>query len=155
MCRRLALLVFAALALSACAVNRYVVSPYDKLTLNATNDVNPDHHGRASPITVRVYELSSRTTFDNLDFNAAFNNAGTFLSDELLSSAERVLLPGETARHRVNLNRNARYIAVVAAYRDIDRAKWKLVYPVNGDWYYSHTLTFTSDGVVLGEIGEK
>jgi len=149
---RLAVAVLVALVLSACAVNRYVVSPYDKLTLKAASDVNPGPQGRAAPITVKVYELSSRNTFDNLDFNAAFSNASVFLSDELLSAGEWVILPGASVGHRIQLKKNAKYIAVVAAYRDIDKAKWKLVYPVNSDWYYSHTITLTGDSVVLGDV---
>lgn len=141
--------------LAACTLNRYVLDPYEKLALVADRGVNPGPSGAPAPITVKVYELSARQTFDNLDFDAAFGNAQVLLSDELLSSGEYILLPGQSVRHRIALRPNAAYVAVVAAYRDIDRARWKLVYEVDGNWYQGRTVTLAPAAVVLGEPNAK
>lgn len=136
--------------LAGCAVNRYVVTPYDDLTFFASPDLNPDDDGRASPIAVKVYQLTARTTFDNLDFDAAFSNADVVLSDELIVQSDLVLQPGGRQSLEIELDAETRFVAVTAAYRHIDRARWKLVLPVNGDWYYSHEITLTANGLRLG-----
>lgn len=151
MVTRLALMGFLCLLLAACSANRYVVTPYDKVHLTAAADVNPDVQGAPSPIAVRVYELTSRATFDNLDFDGAFHNAQVLLSDELRSHADYVVQPGQSVMHRIELDERTEYIAVVAAYRGIDGAKWKLVYPLNSNWYHTHEIRLNANEVVLAE----
>lgn len=135
--------------LAGCGVNRYVMDPYDTVKLELSRAVNPDKAGRPSPVAIKIYELSTRTTFDNLDFEGATYNATTFLSDELLSEQSYILQPGEKLEYKIKLARTARYIAIVAGFRAIDSAKWKLVYPVNSNWYGSHEVLVTADEVIL------
>lgn len=132
-------------------MTRYVATPSDKITLKAAGDVNPDIDGRASPVAVKVYELSSRATFDTLDFDQSWNNATVVLSDQLLSSVDYVLLPKQSKEHNVVLRPNTRFIAIVAAYRDIDRAKWKVVYAVNSNWFHHHKVRLGAAGMELKE----
>ncbi|MEB0104693.1 type VI secretion system lipoprotein TssJ, partial [Pseudomonas sp. CCI3.2] len=62
--------VFAALLLLAgCST----LSPYSTLTkldltLAASDQLNPDLHGRPSPIVVRLIELKNPVAFENADF---------------------------------------------------------------------------------------
>lgn len=151
--RLLAVLIVLALT-SGCGVNRYVDTPTDELTLAATSDVNPNREGRASPVAVRVYQLTDRTTLDTLDFDGAFSNAEELLGGELKGAEEFMLRPGESKRHEMELASGSKHIAVVAAYRDIDGARWKLVYDVNPNWYSDHRVTLTNDGLVLGKPDE-
>ena len=119
---------------SGCAWFGDAFPRYTDVTIDAAEQANPDDSGRPSPVAVKVYELKRRDTFDNLDFDAAFDNADVVLSDELLSSAEFMLQPGESVTHRVELDDDGAYIGVVAAYRQIDDARWRLVNPVEGNW---------------------
>lgn len=137
------------LAIGGCSMTRAVATPYAAIVLMAGTDVNPDAEGRASPLIVRTYELSARAAFDTLDFDRVWGNAAVVLSDQLLSSQEHVLLPGETKAHRIDLQPNAEYVAVVAAYRHIDQARWKLIYRVSPDWFQRHHVVFSSDAVAL------
>lgn len=136
-------------ALAACSVTRHVATPYDKLTLTATDDLNPDPRGRAAPLIVKVYELSDRSTFDYIDFDAAFSNAQVVLSDQLLTAKELVVLPKQSVLHRTDLQPETAFIGIVAAYREIDRARWKLIYPVNSNWFQDHAVRLTADAAVL------
>lgn len=135
--------------LSACGATRFIVDPTAKVRLTATDDVNPDVRGRASPVVVRVMELADRAAFDSLDFDAVWSNAEVALSDQLLSSREQVLLPKQTVEYRVVLDRRARFIAVVAAFRAIDEARWKLVYAVDSDWLSRHWVIVSANSVTL------
>lgn len=155
MTRRLTAITLAITVMAGCSVNRYIVTPADEITLAATDRVNPDAEGRASPIVAHILQLADRTTFDNLDFDAAFHSAERLLGEDLVERRETVLQPGQTLEERVELGPGTRFIAVVGAYRNIDAARWKRVYEVAPDWYYDHRITLTRDAVVLGEVTKQ
>lgn len=150
--RLIAVLLLGLLA-SSCGINRYVDTPTDDLTLVASDGVNPDASGRPSPVVVRVYQLTDRNTFDTLDFEDAFGNAESLLGREFKGAEEFTLRPGESVEHTTELASDASHMAVVAGYRAVDAARWKLVYPVNPNWYSDHRVTLTDNGLVLGEPG--
>ena len=54
--------------LTGCATVNAIVPPSTDLKFNVSPDINPDKSGRASPVVVKVFELSSRTIFDTQDF---------------------------------------------------------------------------------------
>ncbi|MDN3519585.1 type VI secretion system lipoprotein TssJ [Aquisalimonas lutea] len=151
MAYRIIIVVLLSLLASSCGLNRYVDTPTDDLTLVASEDVNPDVDGRPSPVVVRVYQLTDRNTFDTLDFRDAFGNAESLLGRELKGAAEFTLRPGESLEHTTELAGDASHMAVVAGYRAIDAARWKLVYSVSPNWYSDHRVTLTADGLILGE----
>lgn len=136
-----------AILLSGCSAPNYVWPAYDKITLYANKNVNPDANNRPSPIQVKIYELAARTTFDNLDFHGAFVNGNTLLSDELISEEAFVIQPNETLTHKVVLDKTATHIAIIAAYRNIDEARWKHIYPIKYYGYYNHTIELTHDAL--------
>jgi len=103
---------------------------YLKLTLSASSDINPNPAGRASPLNVKTYVLSERTTFDNLRFDAAFEKAKVLLDDELVSQKEYIFQPGESKRYKIKVTEDSKFVVVLAAYREVDAAKWKIVLPV-------------------------
>jgi len=138
------------LLLAGCGINRYLVAPYEKISLRAAPDINPDASGRPSPVTLKLLELGSRTTFDNLDFDGAFGNGETLLADDLLSLRMLSIQPGQTMEQRIDLHRDAAFIAIIVAYRDIDQAQWRLVYPIAGNWYSRHVVRLEALGIALG-----
>ncbi len=151
MLARLTMLLLIVVVLSACTATRAVVNPQAKLVLIATEDVNPDLQGRASPLAIRIYQLASRTEFDTLDFDAAFLNAEAVLGHLLISTSEHIVLPKQALQHRVELEPAAEFVAVVAAYRAIDQANWRLVHPVNSNWRQSLEIQLRADGLALVE----
>lgn len=153
---RLSGFVTALLLIAGCSATRHVATPADRLTLEASATVNPDLNGRASPIEVRIFELSSRTMFDSLDFDTTWNNAEVVLGEQLLSHQLHVLLPRQIQEHRIELAPQAAFIAIVASYRDIDSARWKLIYPVRAHWFSRHHIRLGANAVaVAGSRQEK
>ena len=55
--------IVSAVILTSCATINAIVPPSTDLTFNVSEDINPDKSGRASPVVVKVFELSSRTIF--------------------------------------------------------------------------------------------
>ncbi|WP_297843692.1 type VI secretion system lipoprotein TssJ [Pseudomonas sp.] len=121
--------IFAALLLLAgCST----LSPYSKLTkldltLNASDQLNPDLHGRPSPIVVRLIELKNPVAFENADFFSLYERAKESLAPDMVASEELELRPGESLDLKLSVDSGSRYVGVLAAYRDLPETKWRYV----------------------------
>lgn len=114
-----------ALALAACAGAPKPTQV--SATLQAGSNVNPDSRKRASPIVVRVFELKSTAAFDGADFVSLFERDQATLAAEMSGREEFVLRPGETKVWEKVTAPDTKYIGVMAAFRDIERARWKSI----------------------------
>ncbi|WP_409279578.1 type VI secretion system lipoprotein TssJ [Pseudomonas defluvii] len=121
----------ALLLLAGCAS----LSPYSNLTklnlkLTASDQLNPDLHGRPSPIVVRLMALKHPVAFENADFFSLYERAKESLAVDLLASEELELRPGESIELKLSVEQGSRYVGVVAAYRDLSQARWSYVLPL-------------------------
>jgi type VI secretion system protein VasD len=124
--RRLILLVAGAALLGACASKPpKPAATHAELIVSA--DVNPDASGRASPVVARVYQLRNDGEFNSADFFGVYEKEKEVLGASLVSREEYVLAPGENRKLDLPLNADTRFIAVVAAYRDIRVARWRAI----------------------------
>ena len=126
MSRRLILLVASASLLSACAAKPPKPAPAHA-ELIVSGDVNPDASGRASPVVVRVYQLRNDGEFNGADFFSVYEKEKETLGASLVSREEYVLAPGESRKLELPLSAETRFIAVVAAFRDIRTARWRAI----------------------------
>ena len=129
--RRAALLLGLALLAASCASPppKPVVTPVS-INLVASSDANPDARGRASPLTVRVYVLKAPGPFEGADFFSLYDKDQATLGAEMVKREELLLKPGETKKLEFTLEPDAKNIAVLAAYRDLERARWRDLKPL-------------------------
>jgi type VI secretion system protein VasD len=102
-------------------------------TLKAGTDVNPDLRKRASPIVVRVYELKSSAAFEGADFVSLYERDQATLAAEMGAREEFTLRPGETRQWDKATAPDTKFIGVMAAFRDIEHARWKSIVPVKAN----------------------
>lgn len=121
-------IVMTALALAACASGPPKPSKA-RMTVTAQADVNPDADGRPSPVVVRVYQLQQDAKFANADFFAIFDDEQQALGADLLARDEIELAPGESKQLQFDVKGEAKFLGVVAAYRDIRNSQWRAVQP--------------------------
>jgi type VI secretion system protein VasD len=140
-------------ALVACATNRNTDSVPVRTRLTASKDVNPDANGRPSPVVVKVFELRADAEFNGAEFFALYEHEKETLAATLLSSQEYVLQPGETRDLQLQMPRDARYVGIVAAYRDIRGARWRGIAPAPrktfGDNFGRDRITVAANRVAL------
>ncbi len=115
--------------LSGCAT---ISEPEDKtilatLAVIADPNLNPAVDGRASPIVIRIYQLNQTARFDNSDFFALYENDQAVLADELQVRTELEIKPDEKYRNQLEIKPDTRFIAVLAAFRDLDNSQWKAI----------------------------
>lgn len=120
-----------------------VVTPVS-LDLIGAADMNPDARGRASPLAVRVYALKTSAPFDAADFFALFEKDQATLGAELVHREEALLRPGDSRSLKFVLPAEAKALAFLAAYRDLERARWREVRPVQPGQPVNWQVSFTA-----------
>ena len=88
-------------------------------------DVNPDGSGRPSPVILRVYELKSLAGFNAANFFSLLERDKEVLGADGLAREELPLKPGETRAIKRTLQGETRYLGVTAAFRELERARWR------------------------------
>ncbi|MGD8175038.1 type VI secretion system lipoprotein TssJ [Marinimicrobium sp. ARAG 43.8] len=134
---RLLVLSLIMLWLSGCATEESRVGGVLKLktnvtlTIRADETINPDHQGVASPVFLRLYELSVDQAFEQADFIDLYNRESTALGNTLVQRRQLPrVLPGDVQRHQLVLDSNTRYLGLVAEFYQYERAVYKVVVPI-------------------------
>jgi len=105
-------------------------------TIQASAQINPSTSKRPSPLMLRVYELKSVAVFNSADFMSLYQRDRAELGADLLAREEFVLVPGEAKTFAKTLAPDTRFLGVVAAYRDVEHAKWRSTVAVQAGQKY-------------------
>lgn len=124
----LAAVAILALALAGCSSTPKPAKVSGSIA--ATASVNPSVSKRPSPLLLRVYELKAANAFNNADFIALYERDQAELGADLVAREEFTLAPGETRPWKKTLAPETRFVAVFAAYRDLERARWRSIVAV-------------------------
>jgi type VI secretion system protein VasD len=101
-----------------------------ELTVVGGPELNPNAQGRASPVVVRIFDLSAAKTFESADFEALFERPGDELKHDLIAQEEFVLRPGDIQQRNRSLQPQVRALGVAAGFRALEHAVWHLTVPV-------------------------
>jgi type VI secretion system protein VasD len=117
-------LLAAALLGSACASHPPKPAPA-RLTVTARADLNPDASGRPSPVVLRIFQLKDDAAFKDADFFALFDKEQATLAASLIDRQEFELAPGDSRTVDFPVSGDAKFLGVLAAFRDIRNADWR------------------------------
>lgn len=123
-------LILFSLLLSGCSFKQSSPTTRIDLHLIGSDKLNPDLHGRPSPIVLRLYELKNPVAFEHAEFFTLYQQPQETLSLDLIAHEEMELRPGE--KHELNLLTTPAggYLGVLAAYRNLPEAHWQVVIPL-------------------------
>jgi type VI secretion system protein VasD len=146
----------ALLALTGCAA----LSPYSDmtkldLTLNGSEQLNPDLNGRPSPIVLRLIELKHPVAFETADFFSLYQRPKEALSPDMVVLEELELRPGEQREMKLSVQPGSRYVGVLAAYRDLPESNWRVVIPLQEKERNSSVLTLDAQGIKTQDDADK
>ncbi|PLR19363.1 type VI secretion system lipoprotein TssJ [Pantoea endophytica] len=102
------------------------------LDFSARESLNSDsreHNPLSQPVMVRVFQLSERKAFDGAVYQQLTGDAADVLKAELLADRDVVLTPGGDVSLNMPMEKEAKFVAVVALFQQPDMAKnsWRLV----------------------------
>jgi type VI secretion system protein VasD len=83
-----------------------------------SDQLNPDGSSRPSPVVLRLFLLHSSAEFNEAGFGALYDKEQETLGASLLGHEQTLLHPGETWHIDLQMNANARFIGVLAGFRD-------------------------------------
>ena len=102
------------------------------LVLAGSSGQYADAGGTASPVAVRVFQLTSTAKFERADVFALIDREQQTLGADSAGSQEVVLSPSENRTMTIEAKPGVTAIGVVALYREVDHAQWRADAPVNG-----------------------
>ncbi|MDD3327009.1 MAG: type VI secretion system lipoprotein TssJ [Zoogloea sp.] len=156
--RRLAatLATLATLALAGCAAKPIALPPIFKpdptvvrLQLAADAQVNADSRGRATPVVVRYYVLTNTAAFDSADFFSLFERDEALLGTAVLAREETTLKPGQVLKVELSPQGEARHLAVLAAYRDVNKIRWRATAPIPQNKTTAYIVRIGAQGITI------
>lgn len=100
------------------------------INVAAASNTNPNANNRPSPVVVRLYELKAVALFEAADFLSLYEKDQSVLGADIVVRDEFVLLPGDTRVTNKPLAADTKFIGVVAAFRELERARWRAVVAV-------------------------
>lgn len=100
------------------------------LRIHAGQVLNTDGSGRSLAVVMRIYSLRGTTQFTQATY-AMFASATAdkpFANEDVVSSKEVVLVPGQKYEMLETLPNGATHLAVVALFRAPDSQRWRFVF---------------------------
>jgi type VI secretion system protein VasD len=96
-----------------------------KTVISAGADANPDASGRPSPVVVRVYQLRGDAEFNGAGYFALYDKEKETLGPSLIMRDQKTVLPGQALDFKLSLSPDARFLGVIAGFRDIQASHWR------------------------------
>lgn len=120
--------VVAVLLETGCVTSRPApaIAPLD-LELTAADRLNPDESGNSLVTAIVVYQLRSAAKLEAADSQQLYRRPKETLGPDLLGSDEITLEPGQKLRRRLDVDRTAKAIAVVAQFRRPTGTSWRAI----------------------------
>ncbi|WP_269899907.1 type VI secretion system lipoprotein TssJ [Paenalcaligenes faecalis] len=119
-----------ALWLSGCAATENKLAIPYAVQLAGSAEQNPTAQGQAAPVQIMVYQLRAKDRFEAADYFSLQQQASTVLGDQLLAQDAVVIAPEETQLLASSGHVDARYLGIVAGYRDLNQSQWRLTVPL-------------------------
>lgn len=116
-------------------------------TIQGSDKLNPTVNQRPAPLQVRVYELKTAAAFNSADFIALYQNDQATLAADLVGREEMMLQPNEKRPYKKTLSSDTKFIGVVGAYRNLEKATWRVIVPVQTG--KANTLTIRAGDIAL------
>lgn len=96
----------------------------------ASDALNTDERGQSLALLTRIYKLKSPSAFMQVPYEV-FGDAAqekARLGDELIETREVQLIPGQRYESSDKVAREARYVGIVALYRQPASQRWRYVF---------------------------
>lgn len=133
--------VFLSLLINACSAQKE--SPPEErvieMTLTAGMNSNPDRDERAAPVEVFIYALTEQDNFNGSDYFTLLAGNNPALATEIKMRKQVILKPQGEKKLDFTIDREVNFLAIVAAYRNINVAQWSALYSLpksqSKSWY--------------------
>jgi len=129
-------LVLIVILLGACSSNNI------NLHVGTDKHVNPSVINTPAPIAVTIFQLANTTEFYQLDYQSLLNRKLA----SAIAKKTLVIWPAKNNVYMIEKVKGAKYIGIVAGYRNLESKKWRYSQMVKHSIY----IRITSNGIIKG-----
>jgi len=142
-----------AMSVTACASLKDFLGFVTKIniTFEASADLNPNAEGRPSPLVIRMYEFEDVKAFKEADFFALYDNENETIGKFILAKDEVEIKPDTKHYIKRRTKPKAKFIGILAAYRDLDNARWRAIIELRDDKTAEVSVYLGSAGVSVSK----
>jgi len=98
-----------------------------KVSIRASNRLNPDEQGQSLPTVVKVFQLKNPGKADGADFEGLYRREKETLGEDLIQADELVIGPGQQETKTLARDKAAKALAVVAVVRRPAGTSWRSI----------------------------
>lgn len=118
-----------------------------KIDFMVDADINPDELGKASPLFIRMYELSSKKMMKKADFIEIYERDKEILGADMIAVHKlKRLKPGESRTEHFVLDKKTHYVALYAEFLEFKDSKYKLIIPVVANNVFRNSVVIRVSG---------
>jgi type VI secretion system protein VasD len=111
--------------------------------------MNPAPDGSDRPVTVTVLRLRDAGAFNSADMFALLGDPATAVSADLVGMDQLVVPPGGKAAKTVTMEPEAKYVGLLASFRDPGGKVWRQAVPVAPGTALTANVTLGPGGMEL------
>lgn len=104
-----------------------------RLNIRAERNLNTDKLQGSTSLALRVYVLRDGQAFQRASFDSLYDSDDATLGADLLRREVLHLRPGESRELVLTLGEDARFVAVLGAYRELERSQWRTLLALPSD----------------------
>lgn len=101
-----------------------------RVSLEASERLNPNERGESLPTSVRVYQLKQAARMEASGFAEVWQAPAQALVDDLLAVQVITLFPGQAEQLEVSLSPETRFLSGVAIFRQPSGTQWRAILPL-------------------------
>lgn len=137
------------MALSGCAGTPSVKTNSLEFAIEADQEININTNGEAAPVVLRLYELKSKSIFEQASFFELLDGDTAKLGADLVAKREFEVKPGEKSTFTRDSPSDAKHVGVIAGFREIETAQWRSLIDIVPDLTNSFLVQVTALAVKI------
>lgn len=120
------------------------------VTLNVSNKLNPNKDGRPSPLVIKILQLNDDAKFTQAGIEEILMSTDTVIGEALVGVDQAMAFPGKNQELKLNVNSQAKYLGVVAAFQHEGGTSKKII-PIEGRWSRDICIKLTDTSLSKAE----
>ena len=103
------------------------IVPDAVIEIVADKALNPDAHGVAKPVQLRIYQMRSKSNFERVGFLDLQEKDDAALASDFVARNELTILPGEKRTLTLKGNPEVKVLGALVAFRDLEKGTWRTI----------------------------
>ncbi|MAD88289.1 MAG: type VI secretion system lipoprotein TssJ [Pseudoalteromonas sp.] len=104
------------------------------LDVTSSDNLNLNKFDEPLPVVLKVYQLTDIQAFNNATYEQLWKADKSVLANSLVTVEEKTINPSQITNISFEQSEQAKYIAMVALFRDIEGGKWRTSFELSNGY---------------------